>query len=87
MADVDCQHRGAGRQVLGLVDLEILLGEVQLADGSLEGILNRAAGVDAVEVVAELVGAGLRQALDALAVSLSRVIAGAATFASACRSR
>jgi hypothetical protein len=64
--------------VLALLHLEILLGERQLALRALERVRQRAHRVDAVELVAEGVGAGLGLRLRALAESGGGVVAGVA---------
>ncbi len=64
--------------MLGLVDLQILLEQAEIAALlAPEGVLERAGRVEEVDVVAERVGARLGQALDPLAGGADRVVARA----------
>ena len=77
VGDVDRQDGGAGGQVLGLVDLEVVLGQLEGPLGALQGVVQRARRVQVVEVVAEAPRPGLRQPLDPFAGRPHRVVAGA----------
>ncbi len=78
MRDVDGDDGGAGGEVLGFLDLEVLLGELELALRALEGVGQRAHRVDAVELVAEGVGPRLGLRLAAVSGGARGVVAGAA---------
>src|SRR5262249_25643709 len=73
--DVDRERRRTGRQVLDLVDLEVLGRQADLVGVPPNRVANRAHAVDGSRVVAEFVGAGFWQDVAARAGSGNRVIA------------